>query len=409
MEISGPKEILVLNGGSSSVKFALFSVARKESSNKIQKEFSNEVLKIFSGSLAEQGKGNWHVTSKVAKSHTGSNESRDELLAHRDRSPAELMVSWLSEQEVVNFDRIEVIGHRIVQGTRDSIPQVITNQLLNELDDRAVLDPDHIPSELELIRLIQGQFPSKTQIACYDTTFHASMPPVARALPVPKRFNLQRLGFHGLSYSYLTDELYKLEGQSAEGKVIITHLGSGASMTALHEGKSVDTSMGYTPAAGLIMGTRPGDLDPGVLRQMMISEDLSADELNRLVNHECGLLALSGYSSDMRELLRNQQNHEVAAAIDVFCYQIKKWIGAYAAVLNGLDILVFSGGIGERVPLVRRKVCEGLGFLGIILDDAQNEANAALISSPLSRVKVRVIPTDEELMIAKIAAEFIRN
>jgi acetate kinase len=233
------------------------------------------------------------------------------------------------------------------------------------------------------------------------------MPRVAKLLPIPRRFDaigIRRYGFHGLSYAYIIEELARVAGtKAAQGRVILAHLGNGASLAAVREGKSIDTSMGFTPAAGLTMGTRPGDLDPGVAWYMMRSENLTPKQFNNLINHESGLLGVSETSFDMQDLLAQEtKDIRAAEAVALFCYQAKKWIGAFAAALGGLDTLVFAGGIGESSPIIRSRICEDLGFLGIELEEKQNAANEGVISSAASRVAVRVIRTDEEQMIAHL-------
>jgi acetate kinase len=238
------------------------------------------------------------------------------------------------------------------------------------------------------------------------------MPRVATLLPIPRRFDamgIRRYGFHGLSYAYLIEELARVAGmKAAQGRVILAHLGSGASLAAVWEGKSIDTSMGFTPAGGLTMGTRPGDLDPGVAWYMIRSENLTSNQFNNLINHESGLLGVSETSSDMQDLLaRETDDVRAAEAVALFCYQAKKWIGAFAGVLGGLDTLVFAGGIGESCPVVRSRICEGLGFLGIELDEKRNGANESVISPDTSRISVRVIRTNEEWMIATMVCRVL--
>ena len=224
-------------------------------------------------------------------------------------------------------------------------------------------------------------------------------------LPIPRRYaaeGVERYGFHGLSYAYLLEELRRLDPAAARGRVILAHLGNGASLAAVHRGKCVDTSMGFTPAAGLVMSTRSGDLDPGLLSFLARREQMTPAQFDRMVNHESGLLGLSGTSSDVRDLLaREGRDRRAAEAVALFCYQAKKWIGAYAAALGGLDTLVFSGGIGENAPVIRERICAGLGFLGLKLSRPRNARHAPLISTDAGRVAVRVIRTDEELMIAR--------
>ena len=238
------------------------------------------------------------------------------------------------------------------------------------------------------------------------------MPRVAQIVPIPRRFEaagVRRYGFHGLSYAYLMEELARVAGpDEARGRVILAHLGAGASLAAVKGGRSIDTTMGFTPASGLVMGTRTGDLDPGLVRFLSRTEAMTADQFDGLVNHESGLLGVSETSSDVRDLLARQSvDVRAAEAIELFCYHAKKWIGAFAAALGGLDTLVFAGGIGENSPEIRRRICESLEFLGIALDEGRNTSSALLISTDQGPVKVRVIPTDEALMIARAAARLI--
>jgi acetate kinase len=278
--------------------------------------------------------------------------------------------------------------------------------MVEELHRLSPFDPEHLPEEILLTGAFHRRFPDLPQVACFDTAFHHDLPRVARLLPIPRRYEAQgvrRYGFHGLSYAFLIGELARVAGsEAAQGRVILAHLGNGASLAAVHGGKSIDTSMGFTPAAGLVMSTRSGDLDPGLLWYLAGTEGFDAKRFNEMVNFESGLLGVSETSSDMHDLLnREAQDVRVADAVALFCYQVKKWIGAFAAALSGLDTLVFAGGIGENAPVVRARICDGLEFLGIELEEEQNMANAGVISAAGSRVTVRVIHTDEEWMIAK--------
>jgi acetate kinase len=262
-----------------------------------------------------------------------------------------------------------------------------------------------LPREIELIEVLRKRHPKLPQVACFDTAFHQPMPRVAKLLPIPRRYDaegIQRYGFHGLSYAYLMQELARLrDPAAATGRVILAHLGNGASMAAVRNGKSMDTSTGFTPTAGLVMSTRSGDLDPGVAAYLARTERMTTNHFYEMVNHKSGLLGVSETSADMRDLLAQEVGDVRAAeAVALFCYQAKKWIGSFAAAIGGLDTLVFAGGIGENAPLVRTRICEGLGFLGIELNEARNAENAAIISARAGRVIVRVICTDEELMIA---------
>jgi acetate kinase len=230
------------------------------------------------------------------------------------------------------------------------------------------------------------------------------MPRVARLLPIPRRYaakGVVRYGFHGLSYAYLMEELGRLDPAAVKGRVILAHLGNGASLAAVRDGKGIDTSMGFTPTGGLMMSTRSGDLDPGLGYYLARTEHMAAPRFQRMVSHESGMLGVSGTSSDLRDLLARQGDKRAAEAVALFCYQATKWIGSFSAALRGLDTLVFAGGIGENAPLIRKRICEGLGFLGIELNQRRNAMNGPLISREAGSVKVRVIRTDEELMIAR--------
>jgi acetate kinase len=313
-------------------------------------------------------------------------------------------MDWINER--VGRVPLTSVGHRVVHGgPKYWDPQCITPELIEELHHITPFDPDHLPEEILLIEAFHRRFPDMPQIACFDTAFHHDMPRVAKLVPIPRRYEakgVQRYGFHGLSYAYLMQELERLAGAvAANGRVILAHLGSGASMAAVLGGQSIDTTMAFTPAAGLVMSTRSGDLDPGLFSFLARSEKMTASRFDKMVNHESGLLGISESSSDMRDLLAQEATDVRAAeAVALFCYQARKWIGAYAAALGGLDTLVFAGGIGENAPAVRARICEGLGFLGIELNGPRNAENAAVISGDTNRVAVRVIRTNEELMIA---------
>jgi acetate kinase len=312
--------------------------------------------------------------------------------------------SWLGEHDYLT--NLAAVGHRLVHGgSRYRDPQLIDSKILADMERLVPLDPDHMPAATRGIQFVAAKFPQLPQVACFDTAFHRSLPTVARMYALPRALfeqDIYRYGFHGLSYEYIMGELAKLEGERANGHVIIAHLGSGASMVAVKGGMSTDTSMGFTPLEGLVMSARSGDIDPGVLLYLLEYKKMPAKEISTLVNNRSGLLGVSATSGDMKALLDSSRGDVRAAeAVDLFCYRAKKYVGAYAAVLGGLDVLVFAGGIGEHAPEVRRRICDGLEFLGVILDDGSNEANAAVISKPESRVKVRVIETDEDLMIVR--------
>lgn len=327
-----------------------------------------------------------------------------ELDASDRRSAADALIDALEKLDV--FASLRAVGHRVVHGMRHAEPEVVSSELLDDLGRISPLDPEHLPAEIELIRAFRERHPDLLQIACFDTAFHRTLPPVARRLALPRRYQeqgVERYGFHGLSYSFLIEELARLGDPSATaGRVILAHLGNGASLAALLDGKCIDTTMGFTPTGGLPMGSRSGDLDPGLVGYLARTEGLTAEGFHRMVNEESGLLGISETSSDMRDLLaREGEDGRAAEAVELFCYQAGKGIGAFAAALGGLDTLVFAGGIGENAPAVRARICARLGFLGLALDETRNAASGGLISADVSRIKVRMIRTDEELMIAR--------
>lgn len=387
MKAAAPS-VLTLNAGSSSIRFAVYGAGERP-----QVRLAGKVDRI---GLSR--------TTLSAESPGGGPRVSLRLAAQDHRAAVERLLAWLEAQPA--FASVVAAGHRVVHGMGHSRPERITPRLLAELRRISPYDPDHLPVEIELIEAIRGRHPGLPQVACFDTAFHHAMPRVAQLLAIPLRFGregVRRYGFHGLSYEYLMEELARIGDPAAgRGRVILAHLGNGASMAAVLRGRSMDTSMGFTPAAGLVMSTRSGDLDPGLLSFLARRERMTPAQFERMVNHESGLLGVSGISPDMRDLLpRAAAGGRAEDAVGLFCYQAKKWIGSYAAALGGLDTLVFSGGIGENVPRVRARICAGLAFLGIELDPRANGRGAAVISRRAGRVTVRVIRTDEELMIAR--------
>ena len=282
----------------------------------------------------------------------------------------------------------------------------VTDDVIAVMDQFTAAAPAHKPAYIAAMRAFEQQLPRTPLVAAFETAFHQTIPPARATYAIPHQwsedFGVRRYGFHGLSYAFLMGELARLAGTAAApGRIILAHLGNGASLAAVHDGKPVDTSMGFTPAAGIPMSTRSGDLDPGLAWYLASTEQMSAKQFNEMVNSQSGLLGVSETSSDMRDLLgREPQDLRAAEAVAIFCYQVKKWFGAFAAALGGLDTLVFAGGIGENATTVRSRVCDGLGFIGIELDDKCNAGNEGVISSETSRIAVRVIHTDEEWMIA---------
>jgi len=320
-------------------------------------------------------------------------------------------MDWIEERG--GSDALTAVGHRVVHGgPKYSEPQRINAEMVEELHRLSPFDPEHLPEEILLTEAFHRRFPDLPQVACFDTGFHHDLPRVAQLLPIPRRYEAQgvrRYGFHGLSYAFLIRELARLAGtEAAQGRFILAHLGNGASLAAVRDGKSVDTSMSFTPTAGVPMSTRSGDLDPGLIWYLARTEKMSAKQFNEMVNFQSGLLGVSETSSDMRDLLDCEtRDVRAAEAIALFCYQVKKCIGAFAAALGGLDTLVFAGGIGENAPAVRTRICDGLGFLGIELDQKRNVANGGVISSVASRIPVRVIRTDEEWVIASMVCRVL--
>ncbi len=380
--------ILTINGGSSTIRFALYAA-----------DASLRVL--LSGKVDRVGTTGTRLSVSVPPEQIADSRNLD---ATDLRATVTFLLSWLEAQPA--FATVKAVGHRVVHGMAHTAPELITPPLLAELHRITPFSPQHLPTEIALITAIQERHPRLPQVACFDTAFHRGMPPVAKRLPVPRRYQaegVERYGFHGLSYEFLMEELVRQGDPAAKrGRVILAHLGNGASLAAVRDGKSIDTSMGFTPTSGLMMSTRTGDLDPGVSYYLAQTAQLSAAQLQHMLNHESGLLGVSESSSDVRDLLaREGDDVRAAEALALFCYQAKKWLGSYAAVLGGLDTLVFAGGIGENAPLIRARICEGLEFLGIELDASCNAKNTGVISTESSRVTVRVIRTDEELMIAR--------
>lgn len=386
----GMLTILTINGGSSSIRFAFYDAR-------------DAATKLLEGKIDRIGLSDTALTVESVQRGTKTLQSRIAVPATDHGSAAAFLAQWLASQPL--FAKIGGVGHRVVHGMQHAAPERVTPQLMAELKRITPYDPEHLPREIELIEAVQRLRPSLPQVACFDTAFHRTMPRVATLLPIPRRYEakgMQRYGFHGLSYTYLLAELARLgDAAAVQGRVILAHLGNGASLAAVRDGKCVDTSMGFTPAAGVMMSTRSGDLDPGIASFLAMSESMDAAGYQRMVTHESGLLGISETSSDIRELLaREPTDVRAAEAVALFCYQIKKWIGSFAAALGGLDTLVFAGGIGENSPPIRARICNGLEFLGIGLSDVRNARNADVISARAGSVAVRVIRTDEETVIA---------
>jgi len=386
--VNEPLLLLVLNGGSSSIRFAIYDAG-------------TTLRRVLSGLVDRIGLSGTHM---LVNDPMASAQRTLSLEAGDHGRAVGFLLDLLEMQP--QFSSVKAVGHRVVHGMGHSDPERVTAQLVAELHRLTPYDPDHLPREIELIEALGQRQPLLPQVVCYDTAFHRSMPRLARLLPIPRRYEkagVIRYGFHGLSYAYLMEELERLGDPAAtKGRVILAHLGSGASLAAVRDGRSIDTSMGFTPTAGLVMSTRSGDLDPGLVCYLARTQGMTATQFHHMINHESGLLGVSEISSDLRDLLaREPEDVRAADAVALFCYQAKKWIGSFAATLGGLDTLVFAGGIGENAPLIRERICEDLEFLGVALSKTRNRENGGLISTNGSRVSVRVIHTDEELMIAR--------
>lgn len=386
--------VLTVNRGSSTVKCALFTAGEPP-------------VQLLSGDVDRIGQADhaWRIVDQAGHKTSGTFREPDRVAAAFE------LIDQLTAAH--GHNKLAAVGHRIVHGgSQYDKPHRVTPELLAELRRISPFAPEHLPVQIELIEAIERRYPGVQQVACFDTAFHADMPAVAKTLPIPReyeRMGVRRYGFHGLSYAYLMEELAQVAGaDAARGRIILAHLGNGASMAAVRNGRSIDTSMAFTPTAGFPMSTRSGDLDPGLIWFLGDVQGMTFDQFYEMVNQRSGLLGISETTSDMRELLAKQAgDHRAAEAIDLFCYQIKKWIGGFMAALGGLDTLVFSGGIGENAAEVRARVCDKLECLGIVFDESKNAINAAVISADQSPVTVRVMRTDEEMMIARSVSRLL--
>ncbi len=379
--------MLILNGGSSSIKFAVFTKS-------LQKSLSGKIDRIGTGQSTLSIAGREPVT----------------VAADSVEAAADFLMKWLTENNEVTETSVAV--HRLVHGMDHRKPERVTRELLGQLKTYIPFDPEHLPGELKLIEIVNANYPGWKQVACFDTAFHATMPELAQRFPLPGKYyemGIRRYGFHGISYSYVLKQLIRIAGDRVQNaRVILAHLGNGASMVAIKNGKSIDTTMGFTPAGGLMMGTRSGDLDPGITTWLLEQQHLSSKDFSRLINHESGLIGVSGISSDMKNLIDQKDKQPTAKlAIDLFCYEAKKWLGALTATLGGLDYFVFTGGMGQNAPLVRSKICSGMEYLGITIDEQRNEKNEQLITADHSTVAVYMIPTDEEQEMAETVNEWL--
>ncbi|HUC78978.1 MAG TPA: acetate/propionate family kinase [Candidatus Saccharimonadales bacterium] len=389
--------ILTINPGSTSIKIAIYE----------WKEMPAPFLEAIINNI-----GTTEASLSISCKDPTYNQVHPIEVKNHDTA-AKILVDKLKQ---LGFSQnIKVIGHRIVHGGPKYFkPSLIDNQVLEDMSNLLLLDPIHIPMELELIKSFQDLFPNVLQVASFDTSFHHHLPTVAQTLALPRHYEsigLRRYGFHGLSCSYIMTALKNLVGEErANGRIIIAHLGGGVSLTAIRDGKSVDTTMGLTPNSGVPMATRSGDIDSGLPLLLSQLDKIDFEEFNDLVNFQSGLLGVSETTADMKQLVENQNNDPRAKqAVDFFCYQIKKAIGSLSATLDGIDILVFTGGIGENSAIIRDKICTNLTFLGIQLDHSNNRSNQRVISDVSSHTQVRVIHTIESSIIAKDAWQLTRT
>lgn len=386
--------IVAINSGSSSLKFSLYS--------------ANDPLQIIL---------NGKITGIDKKDclFTITNADKQQILSDPTKlesteKAAELIIQWLQQQS--RQYKITGIGHRIVHGgLQFHQPELIDKSFLNELKKLQSLAPLHLPGSISIMTIFLQAFPAITQVACFDTAFHSRMPFEARHYAIPRNLwteGIIRYGFHGISCEYIMQRLQQQDPAVNQKKIIIAHLGSGCSMTAVKQGSSIDTTMGFSPAGGLVMNTRAGDIDPGVIIYLLGKKRLKTEQLNNLFNKEAGLKAIAQTDHSMEQLLEDEKNDPQAEeAITMFCYHAKKQIGALAAAECGLDIIVFTGGIGEHAPRIRQLICSELKFMGIQLDDKLNEQQAEIISAPESKVQVYVISANEEMMVAKHVKEYL--
>jgi len=380
--------VLVLNAGSSSLKFRVYE---------------REPAAAWHPAASGQIEGIGTAARFAAADGDGNSLGRNDLPSVRDASGAlDALAAWLRERYA--RARVLGVGHRVVHGgSRYAEPTLVTPDVLEDLSALAPLAPLHQPHNLAPIAALLERMPGVPQVACFDTAFHRGRPAVAELVPLPKEIRdggVQRYGFHGLSYEYIAQALPRVAPEIARGRVIVAHLGSGASLCALHNGKSVECTLGFTALEGLCMGTRPGAVDPGVILHLFQTLKLSAKDVETMLYKQSGLLGISGVSNDMRELLASSEP-DARLAIDYFVYRVAQSIGAFAAVLGGVDALVFTAGIGERSAEIRRRICAASAWLGVELDEAANARHAPRISSENARVSAWVVPTNEELMIAQ--------
>ncbi len=385
------ERILTLNSGSSSLKFAVF-------------DWQDEAELVYSGNSSGVGTDKAKLTIKDSK----KKRILEESLPKVDHAAAfDRIVSWL--EEVISLNDIKAVGHRIVHGgTKFLQHAIIDDTMIEELKHLVPFAANHLPPALDTIEHARTRFEHVLHVGCFDTVFHRDMPDVARIFALPYKLfeqGVERFGFHGLSYEYICLQLHRnFNDEAKNAKIVIAHLGNGCSLAAVKSLKGIDTTMGFSPTGGLVMGTRSGDIDPGLVTYLFEQLNYTPSDFANCVDHQSGLLGLSGISSDMQTLLESTEIG-AARAVDVFCYQARKYIAAMSAALDGLDILVFTGGIGENSAEIRKRICSHLGFLGVKIDERKNGDSEQDISLNDAKTKILVIPTNEEIMIARHTAE----
>ena len=387
---------LVLNAGSSSLKFCVFVRP------------SGASWKLAARGQIEGIGTSPRLSVKDSEGQRFADQELDASVVRDGRNAVEALAAWL--RSTYGGSRVLGVGHRVVHGgARFAGPTFLTREVLAELRELIPLAPLHQPYNLAAIEAVFERLPDVPQVACFDTSFHRGQSPVAELVPLPRdlcKDGLQRYGFHGLSYEYIASVLPEMAPEIANGRVIVAHLGSGASLCAMKEGKSVDSTLGFTALDGLCMGTRPGSIDPGVVLHLFQSLRLSVKDVETVLYKKSGLLGISGISNDMRDLL-GRTEPGACLAVDYFVYRAAKEIGALTAVLGGIDGLVFTAGIGENSPEVRKRICEKSAWLGIELDEEANAAGGPRITKSQSKVSAWVVPTNEELMIARHTASLL--
>lgn len=399
-------KILVLNAGSSSQKSCLYQLPDSLPTQPPQPQWQADI--------------DWTESSEYGKLTVKANSHKQQMrlsLEDKAKSTAQMLNTLVEGDTAVlkNLSEIDIVGHRVVHGGEYTQPTRITAQVKKAIADLIPLAPNHNPAHLEGIEAVESVLGNTAQLAVFDTAFHRQMPPQAAVYPIPYRWyeqGIRRYGFHGISHQYVAQQAAKTINQPLESlKIITCHLGNGCSLAAIKDGKSINTTMGFTPLEGLMMGTRSGSIDPAILIYLIQEHNFNAEQLNHMLNKESGLLGVSGISGDLRQIIKAvaEENQQALLALDMYIDRLKQGIGAMLASLGGLDVLVFTAGVGENAVQLRERVCEGFAFMGLKLDSSKNEASATDISAANSSVKVLVIPTNEDWAIAQACCQHLTD